>query len=270
MAKIKLLITDFDGTLVDESFTPSAKVRKAIKRLTQANCFVSIATGRPFQGVVQKVCADLNLTSFQIVKGGVEIIDPKKEKIIWVQYIKKQDAKKIITQLFHNKYFFSAESDDRVYTPFGRVIKEYGSGIKFEDLKKLNYEKVAKIVLMGLSWERGNKVKSVEKTAQELKKSFPNLHIVIAGLKNKPVLDITAKSANKYFGVLKLAEILKIDTKFIAGVGDNYNDIPLLKACGFKVAMENGPDKLKKMADLIIPTVEDEGLVNLVDKLVGN
>ena len=50
-------------------------------------------------------------------------------------------------------------------------------------------------------------------------------------------------------------------------MGDGYNDIPLISVCGFKVAMANAPIELKEMADLIVPDVEHEGLVTLIDTI---
>ena len=66
---------------------------------------------------------------------------------------------------------------------------------------------------------------------------------------------------------LIVSKILNIDPSLMVGVGDGYNDYPLLSVCGFKVAMENAPKELKEIADLIVPDVEHDGLVTLIDSL---
>ena len=52
------------------------------------------------------------------------------------------------------------------------------------------------------------------------------------------------------------------------GLGDGYNDIPLLSVCGFKVAMENAPEELKEIADVIVPIVEQDGFLTLTNLLL--
>ncbi len=54
----------------------------------------------------------------------------------------------------------------------------------------------------------------------------------------------------------------------IIGVGDSYNDFPLLMACGLKVAMGNAAPELKEIADYIAPTVEEDGVVDVIKRFV--
>ena len=49
-------------------------------------------------------------------------------------------------------------------------------------------------------------------------------------------------------------------------MGDGYNDFSLLMACGLKVAMGNAVEELKSIADYIAPTVENDGLSNVIAK----
>lgn len=59
-----------------------------------------------------------------------------------------------------------------------------------------------------------------------------------------------------------------ISTSEIIGIGDHYNDFPLLMACGFKVAMGNAVPELKAIADYIAPSVENNGLADVLEKFV--
>ena len=90
----KVLVVDFDGTLVDFNFHLSDKVKQAIWQLINKGYIFSIATGRPYQGIVQNICQVLELVSPIIVRGGAEIIDPKLKKIIWAEYISAETRSK--------------------------------------------------------------------------------------------------------------------------------------------------------------------------------
>jgi len=81
-------------------------------------------------------------------------------------------------------------------------------------------------------------------------------------------IDVTHAEATKMHGILEVAKLLNIDTKEIIGVGDGYNDFPLLMACGLKVAMGNAVDDLKAIADYVAPTVDEDGLADVIEKYV--
>ena len=50
---------------------------------------------------------------------------------------------------------------------------------------------------------------------------------------------------------MKLAEILRIDPKKTVGMGDNENDITLVKRAGVGIAVANAIDEVRTAADYI-------------------
>lgn len=251
----KALIVDFDGTLVGLDFTLTSKVRNAIKKLLDKGYKVCIATGRCYQGKVKEICRILNLTDPQIVSAGSQIIDPTTGESIWTDYISEEDSKSIIDFLIKNNSPFAVESGEDVFLDDEQLKTSYGPGLSFKKIKELDLNKVSKVFVPDMSLE------------DTLRNLFPDLNIIVAGLSIRHALDITSKNASKKSAVLKLSKILNINPKNMVGVGDGYNDIPLLTVCGYKVAMENAPLELKEIADLIIPDVEHDGLVTLINRL---
>ena len=81
-------------------------------------------------------------------------------------------------------------------------------------------------------------------------------------------IHVTGSEASKLHGIVEVARILNIKTEEIIGVGDGYNDFPLLLACGLKVAMGNAIPELKAIADFIAPTVEEDGVAVVLEKFV--
>ena len=53
-------------------------------------------------------------------------------------------------------------------------------------------------------------------------------------------------------------------------IGDGKNDIPLLKAAGIGVAMENGAPKLKEVADYITLSHDASGVAHAINRFVLN
>jgi hydroxymethylpyrimidine pyrophosphatase-like HAD family hydrolase len=79
---------------------------------------------------------------------------------------------------------------------------------------------------------------------------------------------ISNSLATKQHGIIEVARLLNISTKDIIGVGDGYNDFPLLLACGLKIAMGNANEELKKIADFVAPSVEEDGVATVIEKFI--
>ena len=261
MDNFKALISDFDGTLTDSTYKLSPQVKEAILNIVKQGICFSIATGRPYHGIVKKVCQELNLISPQIVSGGALIVDPKTDQVLWGEYFPINSAKKLIDSFIENNYDFAVESEGCVFVLNSSIWSGYGPGIVFQDFKKLKFDRIAKIVLEDVS-SIGDSLDLEE----EYNKLYPDLHFIRSGI-NKIVFDITSEKATKHLAVLELSKILKINPKEMIGIGDGYNDYPLLSICGYKVAMGSAPKELKEIADLIVPDVSQDGLVTLIRSL---
>ena len=73
------------------------------------------------------------------------------------------------------------------------------------------------------------------------------------------LVEATAPGVDKGSGLLKLCEIMNIDPQRVLAIGDSENDIPMLQAAGFGVAMGNATKSLKAVADWIAPPIEEDG-----------
>lgn len=261
--KFRVWVVDFDGTIADSTFNISLEVRNAITKLINQGYIFSIATGRPYHGIIKTTCKDLRLSAPQITSGGAQIFDPQTNSLLWSAYISPTTVKAIMDLFLNNKYIFSIENGNYVCTHGAIVMRGYGPDIFFKDLKYVNYETVPKMVL------EVNDADDAQKKAEELGKIYSDLHIVRSGVR-RVVLDITSEKATKHLAVLELSKILNVDPSLMVGVGDGYNDYPLLSACGYKIALGNAPSELKEIADFTVPDVENNGLVVAINKLVPN
>jgi hydroxymethylpyrimidine pyrophosphatase-like HAD family hydrolase len=55
----------------------------------------------------------------------------------------------------------------------------------------------------------------------------------------------------------------------VAAIGDAPNDLEMLKAVGFAIAMGNASDRVKSVADLVVTTNDDAGVAEAVDKILN-
>ncbi|TCN26086.1 HAD family hydrolase [Mesobacillus foraminis] len=64
-------------------------------------------------------------------------------------------------------------------------------------------------------------------------------------------LEISPAGVSKGTSLLRLADLLKIPLSRVAAIGDNYNDVQMLKTAGLGIAMGNAPSEVKAQADTV-------------------
>ncbi|RJQ38480.1 HAD-IIB family hydrolase [Candidatus Microgenomates bacterium] len=248
--KYKALIADLDGTIIpsQRNGIPSERVTKAIGKASEL-IHVGLATSRPYF-MLAHITNHLKLKGPSIISGGSQIINLPEKEFVWEKMIERQDIIETCTIL------------NKIKVPF--FIHDC---IKDEDVKfSPNLPgKSGHIVSLGIE----------ENTGEQIIKSLSHIKTIVAHKvpsweKDKIDLMITHTLATKQHAIYEVAKILNIKTHEIIGVGDGYNDFPLLMACGLKIAMGNAVDDLKAIADYVAPSVEEDGIVDIIDKYILN
>ena len=80
-------------------------------------------------------------------------------------------------------------------------------------------------------------------------------------------LEIGHPAGDKGIAVLELAEHLQVRNEQIMAIGDNGNDISLLKCAGTSVAMGNASDEIKAIADFITIANDEDGAAIVIEML---
>lgn len=246
--KYKALFLDVDGTTVvhGHDSLPSVSVTEAIARCDKAGVPVSLATSRPLPAV-SSVINHLQLKGYCIISSGSQIYDPVEKKII----SEKKFPKDAIRQILH-------------------VASEYAEEVRIFDGEKEAYivnEKIPrKVVGMWFPKLRPHILTKIHRQLSTV--AGISLHRMDAWEQGFECIDITSSEASKLHGVVEVAKRLGIKTQEMIGVGDGYNDFPLLMACGLKVAMGNAVPELKAIADFIAPSVEEDGVARVIEKFI--
>ncbi len=79
--------------------------------------------------------------------------------------------------------------------------------------------------------------------------------------------EIFNKNASKGMALRKFCDIYGISLKNVIAIGDNENDITMLKAAGTAVAVANAPDVVKTHADIITCSNEEGAIADLISRL---
>lgn len=259
--KIKLVATDIDGTLVKWDTSVSGGVKDCIKKLQENGVKVVLVTGR-MHCATKHLRDELGLNSPVVsYQGG--LIKDSDGKTLYQENLDSDYAKEIINWAHKNDVHLNLYIDDKLYVEKDDdCVKRYTDGkfvpytvCPFESLKIENVNKI-------LAIDYGN-AERVTGWISELQAKFPELYIV----KSTPFFcEIGSPMAKKSLGVEFLAKHWNLSQDEILTIGDQNNDIELLKAGGVKVAMGNATPELKECANYITDSVENDGFVKAIEK----
>jgi HAD superfamily hydrolase (TIGR01484 family) len=244
--KYKALMVDVDDTIVPLGLKnlPSQKITDAIAK-ARKRIHVCIVTARTLESS-RNIFSHLQLSGPCVLNNGAQIYDPTENKVLHeiplsntviheiISVCKQQNIKMLLNDEEKN-ILYSGTLPKKVlgvYIPEVEIHQIDSLVEKFKSITGITVEKLQ-------SWN-----------------------------KNYLAISIADAHVSKLHGIVEVAKILGITTEEIIGVGDGYNDFPLLMACGLKIAMGNAVPELKAIADFIAPTVDEDGVATVIEKFI--
>ena len=97
-----------------------------------------------------------------------------------------------------------------------------------------------------------------EQEEQKLMQIMPNC---ISARWHPLFCDVSPKGGTKQNGIDKFLDFYHIDRNETMAFGDGGNDIEMLQHVALSVAMENGNDKVKEIADYVTADVDEDGIL---------
>jgi len=82
--------------------------------------------------------------------------------------------------------------------------------------------------------------------------------------------EIAPAGVTKWSGVMPLAKEWGIGAEEICAVGDDVNDLPMIRGAGIGIAMGNAQPEVLAAADRVVGRQDDDGLVDVADLLLGS
>ena len=248
----KLLLFDLDGTLLSIDRNIQPKNLDTISLLMKKGIRVGFATGRTYKSV-QKYLAAFSPTGPHILFNGAAVWDSSLEKYVFKKELGLADA--IFATELIKKY---SDVHINLYVENEILISHKTS----RSLESENKDGVAHHVVGDLSlWLRANKKAPIkimfisepttlEKYSQEFSANSPSKCSLIRSEIN--YLEIMHEGINKGTALQEIESYYGISPAQIISFGDNLNDMELIRNSGLGIAMSNGHQDLKKIANRVI------------------
>ena len=278
MSGFRLLALDIDGTLVNSRDELTPATRAAVLRAADAGIRVVLATGRRYSRTLPLV-EPLGIDVPLITASGALVKDP-----------------------IDHRTFYRAEFPDDTLRSILRIVKEagfdpiicgdsYAQGFDYyQATEQVNTPELAEYLQMNpgcgrltpglletppadafLCFAMGRQ-QAMHDLDERLHGALPDqlsTHVLRSPRYRGHLCEIAPAGVTKWSGVRQLAQIWNIDDAAICAVGDDVNDIAMIRAAGLGVAMGNAQPAVKEAADLVVPSHDEDGLVHVVERVLA-
>lgn len=264
----KLIAIDLDGTTLNQDSMITSKTKETLKKAINAGHHVSIATGRPFR-MSHQFYQQLELTTPMVNFNGALVHIPNQH---WdgerETLINREIAFEILSQKKQlNLDFIAAENRDTFFIDSFDFFDEKIFASSRQGEKNLLSPKNLTTNPTSLLVRTDKRFAGA--VSAELTRQFGSYVDVRTWGGPTAILEIVSKGIQKAKGVQEIANYLSIDQKDVIAFGDEHNDLELLDYAGWGVAMANGTDQLKGIANDVTPlSNQEDGLAVYLEKLL--
>lgn len=264
--KYKLIVSDFDGTLRRTEGGISSTNAQTIRRYVEAGGIFALCTGRMTSSILP-YARQLGLKGLVVAYQGAIVQDVESGKILRDLRISWPDAAEICAYLQNYDYHvhvcdgddFYVNKNDESLALYEKICAVRGIVAKQPLSQVVNERKISphKILVMCEAKERSGVLSG-------LCEKFGSRFYITTSTEN--LVEIVANGSDKGGALKFLAEHYGIPLSETIAIGDNFNDLPMIQAAGLGVAVENGEEELKKQADFITRTCDEDGVGFVIRK----
>ena len=269
----KLVVLDVDGTLLAPDGTVQPRVYDTVHTTRLAGCKITLATGRFLNGT-RGLIESLNITTPLILHVGSLIQDPVTEAILYEDLLSPGSVKAAIytiTTFGYQPIINDVGGRRLTGPPELDPSPEIKLFLETRQINRVSISDLCKIEhVLGISvFSPDDDLESFQGILQDKTNSRVLIYRPGPG---HPLpwyqLEIFPLECSKGRALRFLIELLGIGREEVLAIGDNINDIEMLREAGMGVAMGNAPDAVKSVANAVVGTNEQDGVAEALEKYV--
>lgn len=263
----QLIVSDFDGTLIDDNQKILPQVQKAIKKYVACGGIFAVCTGRMLCCILPRV-REMGLQGLVVAYQGTVIADIESGNLLKYGGMNSSDVADIcrnIEELGHpvnvycgNDLYTDIPKDNEYLKIYERIVgidSQYVEG-KLSDFVIKNDLFCQKVAILVAHEEQ-------EALYAELCNRLGNRFDVTCSA--KVLVEISPLSDNKGEGLKFIAKKFNIPIEKTVAVGDNLNDLSMIKVAGVGVAVGNASENLKNSADFVSVTNNEGAIAQVIE-----
>lgn len=267
MSSKKIVFLDIDGTLVNSEKKITPVTKEALMRVQKAGIKLAIASGRPSKGVVP-FADELELSSYGgyiLPFNGCNIINYQTKEVVYANTLSMDVVKRAydtakeygLELITYKGDVILSETDDNPYLLIEARINKM-------DVEKVDnvYEAIEEAPVKCLILGDGDYLGKIEPEIREKIGAGANV------FRSEPFfIEVVPEGLDKAAAIAELIAKTGIEQSETVAFGDGFNDISMIEYAGLGVAMSNGCDKIKEVADRIAPDNNSDGIAAVLNEI---
>lgn len=248
----KLIFLDVDGTVLSRDGTVTEENREALRQALEQGHRIAITTGRSIRGawpVMEALGLDRS-GAYLLAYQGCVIYDCGRHQVLASDGMPGETAMELLEALEQAGIYAHTFSEEGILTR--RECEELRLYCKWTpesyrvvpDFSELRGKTVPKVIAMDFASDA--KLIQFQKDFAQREKGRLN-----GFFSSTCYLEYCKEGCNKGRGLLLLAKLLDWPLEDTIAIGDERNDIPMLRAAGVGAAMANGREEVKLAADYV-------------------
>lgn len=288
----KLVAIDLDGTMLNSYGIVTEDTKKAINEAKQKGAEIIIASGRPVIKYMKNLSEEIGTDKYFIAGNGALLYDIKKDEILYKNYLTKEKVLEIIKICEENSIFYNVYTETEIITKSlnYNALYYYKENQKKEESKRTNinvvdntYEYIKnskeedflKITICDSNKSIFNSIINKirqNKDIEILDVSHMSRKVIKQGTEEITLeyyyTEVSETGVNKWKAIEKLAKKLNIKQDEIMCIGDNVNDIEMIKNAGLGVVMAESSKQVTDIADFVTKGNNEDGVAYALRKFI--
>lgn len=263
--KYELLVTDMDGTLLNEEQEVSPANARALRRLAAAGRGLALATGR-MEASVAPYVRQLDVSLPAILYNGARIVDFADGRVLYEKSLQPAAVEAALD------FLRSVAVDVNVYAEGKLFVREKTGPVReFESKERIEAEAVGDLA----RFVRGSSPGPVTKlliigTEAEFAAIRRGLDASAFGARlvnsDPAYLELLPADASKGEALAFLADEVGVPLANIVAMGDAQNDLEMLQRAGLGVAVANAHPEVLAAADYVAPAHHRDATAHVVER----
>jgi Cof subfamily protein (haloacid dehalogenase superfamily) len=253
-----------DGTILERGRPLSARVVWAVHQAVERGIHVTLASGRMYP-LVEALAAELDLRTPIICYGGALIVEPNTRRILHRRSVPLALAREVIREARAQGLDARAYVGEQVF-----VDRLDPNRFNYDSLLRVNAIAVGDLLAHLTDDPTHLAIDSPpERTRQlveEMRLRFGDRLHVTTG--HPLLVEFSRPDVHKGTGLAWLAAFLGVSLSETMAIGDDWNDVEMLRWAGLGVAVANAQPAILAEADAIVPPVGDDGVAVAIERFV--
>jgi Cof subfamily protein (haloacid dehalogenase superfamily) len=273
---MRLLALDVDGTILDPYGRLPANVREAVQRARRRGLEVVLCTGRRYRTALP-AARELALTGAMVVHNGVLVKDIESGRTDANRYLpadlyadllgllRENGPPLVYVDSYHEGTDIHTERPERAHPfqseylddnpEFTRVVTDLADSARDD-------------VIMMSTMANLEALETLRRRVLERLGDRVLTHMLINKNYRGHILEFLAPGSGKWSALQDLAASMEIGPEDIAAVGDDTNDVEMIREAGLGIAMGNAVPEARAAADAVVRSNAEGGAVEAIERVL--